>query len=221
MAASMSWSFDFILMSQRDNNIESDIVHHLFGFMQSERDHQILHNTLMTFVASSILLNAYFPKMHDKTILTLANMNIQYLTEICRLWFRNALWHSILTSLSSVSYQDIWWSQSCSASEHLHSQSVNSTSFLHDCIWEVYSTDAWKKDYFSQYWLGADEEQWNLLLLYSMNVWDHSLLWTHHMWNLCSKHWWWNLSFWLSISDWHLYALLNEKASGEIKILHC
>ena len=36
----------------------------------------------MTFVASSIMLDAYPLKMHGKTILALANMDAQHLTKI-------------------------------------------------------------------------------------------------------------------------------------------
>ena len=80
--ASMSQPFDFILASRRGNDIEPDVVHYLSRFMRAGRDLQVLCDALMTSVASSILLDAYPPKMHGKIILTLANMNAQYLTKI-------------------------------------------------------------------------------------------------------------------------------------------
>jgi len=43
--------------------------------MRFKEDRQVSRDALMTFIASSIMLNAYLPKMHDKTILVLANMN--------------------------------------------------------------------------------------------------------------------------------------------------
>ena len=121
IAASISRSFDFILTSRRGNDVESDFVHHLFRFMRSEENHQIPRDALMTFIASSIMLDAYSLKMHDKTILTSKRMNAQHLIKIRSLRFRDALWRSVSTSLSSVSYWDIWWSRSRSAAEHLHS----------------------------------------------------------------------------------------------------
>jgi len=72
---SMSRSFDFILASRRGNDVELDFVYHLFRFMRFKEDRQVSRDALMTFIASSIMLNAYLPKMHDKTILVLANMN--------------------------------------------------------------------------------------------------------------------------------------------------
>jgi len=89
--ASMSWPFDFILASRRGNDVEPDFVYHLSRFMRSKRDHQVSRDALITSVASNILLDAYSPKMHDKTILTLANMNAQHLIKICRLRFEDAL----------------------------------------------------------------------------------------------------------------------------------
>ena len=103
-AASMSQPFDFILASRRGNDIKPDVVHHLSRFMRARRDLQVLRDALMTSVASSILLDAYPPKMHGKIILTLANMNAQYLTKIYRLRSRDALRRSISASLSSVPY---------------------------------------------------------------------------------------------------------------------
>lgn len=90
-AASMSRPFDFILASRRGNNVEPDVVHHLSRFMRSGRDYQVPRDALMTFVASSILLDAYPPKMHGKIILTLANMNAQHLTKVHRLRSGDAL----------------------------------------------------------------------------------------------------------------------------------
>ena len=90
-AASMSRLFDFILASKRGNDVEPDVVHHLPRFMRSGRDHEVPRDALMTSVASSILLDAYPPKMHSKTILTLANMNAQHLTKIRRLRSGDAL----------------------------------------------------------------------------------------------------------------------------------
>lgn len=121
IAVSMSRSFDFILTSQRDNDVESDFIHHLFRFIRFEENHQISRDALMTFIASSIMLDAYFLKMHDKTILVSKKMNVQHLIKIRSLRLRDALWRSVSTSLSSVSYWDIWWSRSRSAAEHLHS----------------------------------------------------------------------------------------------------
>lgn len=78
-AVSMSRLFDFILASRRGNDVEPDFVHHLSRFMRSGEDRQVPRDVLMTFVASSIMLDAYPPKMHGKTILALANMEAQYL----------------------------------------------------------------------------------------------------------------------------------------------
>ncbi len=90
-AVSMSRPFDFILASRRGNDVEPDFVHHLSRFMRSGEDRQVPRDALMTFVASSIMLDAYPPKMHGKTILALANMDPQHLTKICSFRSRDAL----------------------------------------------------------------------------------------------------------------------------------
>jgi len=79
IAVSMSRPFDFILASQRDNDVEPDFVH------------QVSRDALMTFIASSIMLDAYSLKMHGKTILTSKKMNVQHLTKIRSLRLRDAL----------------------------------------------------------------------------------------------------------------------------------
>ncbi len=69
IAASTSRPFDFILASRRGNEVEPDFVHHLSRFLRCGEDHQVPRDALMTFIASSIMLDVYPPKMHGKTIL--------------------------------------------------------------------------------------------------------------------------------------------------------
>ena len=75
-AASISRPFDFLSASRRGNDVEPDFVHHLSRFMRSGVDHQAPRDALMTFVASSIMLDAYPPKMHGKTILARATKRL-------------------------------------------------------------------------------------------------------------------------------------------------
>ena len=90
-AASTSLPFDFILASRRGNGVEPDFAQHLSRFMGSGENRHIPRDALMTFIASSIMLDAYPPKMHGKTTLALANMNAPYLTETRSLRSRAAL----------------------------------------------------------------------------------------------------------------------------------
>ena len=116
----MNWSFNFILTSRKDNDVESNFIHHLFKFMRFDENYQIFRDTLMIFITSNVMLNAYSSKMHDKTILILTNTNAQHLIKIRKLRFENALWHLILTFLSSVFYWNIWRSRFHLEAEHSH-----------------------------------------------------------------------------------------------------
>jgi len=75
-AASTSRPFDFTLASRRGNEVEPDFIHHLSRFMRCGEDHQDPRDALMNFTASSIMLGAYPPKMHGKTILAPVKMAI-------------------------------------------------------------------------------------------------------------------------------------------------
>ena len=59
--------------------------------MRFDENYQIFRDTLMIFITSNVMLNAYSSKMHDKTILILTNTNAQHLIKIRKLRFENAL----------------------------------------------------------------------------------------------------------------------------------
>ena len=65
-ATSLIRSFDFVLASRRGNEVQSDFEHHLTRFLELESKHKTSQDALMTFVASSILLDVYSSKMHGK-----------------------------------------------------------------------------------------------------------------------------------------------------------
>ena len=65
-AASLSRPFDFVLSSRRGNEVQPDFEHHLSRFLRLGVKHETPQNSLMTFVASSVILDAYPPKMHGK-----------------------------------------------------------------------------------------------------------------------------------------------------------
>ena len=150
-AVSINRSFNFILTNRKNNHVESDFDYYLFRFMPCEKNYQIFYNALIIFITSSIMLNAYFSKMHNKTILILTNTNVQHLIKIRRLRYENDLWCSILTFLFSIFYWNIWWSQFCLTSKHLHSQSIDSISFFHDRIQKVTISNALKENDLSWY----------------------------------------------------------------------
>lgn len=68
-ATSLSQSFNFMLFSQWGNEVQSDFEHHLFKFLHLEVKHETSQNSLMIFVTSSLILNMYSLKMHDKILL--------------------------------------------------------------------------------------------------------------------------------------------------------
>jgi len=65
-AASLNQPFDFVLASRRGNEVQPDFEHHLTRFLELGLKHKASQDALITFVASSILLDAYSPKMHSK-----------------------------------------------------------------------------------------------------------------------------------------------------------
>ena len=65
-AATLIQSFNFVLASRRGNEVQSDFEHHLTRFLEIGLKHKTDQDVLMIFVASSILLDAYSSKMHDK-----------------------------------------------------------------------------------------------------------------------------------------------------------
>ncbi len=65
-ATSLNQPFDFVLASRRGNEVQPDFEHHITRFLELGLKHKASQDTLMTFVASGILLDAYSPKMHGK-----------------------------------------------------------------------------------------------------------------------------------------------------------
>ena len=65
-AASCSRPFNFIVASRRDHKVPPDFSDHLSRFLRLGESHQTPQDALMTFIALSILLDAYPPKMHGK-----------------------------------------------------------------------------------------------------------------------------------------------------------
>lgn len=65
-ASSILRPFDFITASRLGNEVDVDHASHLTTFLRLGKHHQIADDTVAAFVASSMLLDAYPPKMHSK-----------------------------------------------------------------------------------------------------------------------------------------------------------
>ncbi len=65
--ASILQSFNFVITSRENNEVESDHIDHVISFLRLETRYKLSYDALTNFIASSILLNAYPSKMHSKT----------------------------------------------------------------------------------------------------------------------------------------------------------
>ncbi|KAL9127044.1 MAG: hypothetical protein Q9217_004008 [Psora testacea] len=65
-ASSILRPFDFVLASRLGNEVGPDHVDHLTSFLRLGTDCGLSNDTIASFIASTILLDAYPPKMHRK-----------------------------------------------------------------------------------------------------------------------------------------------------------
>ncbi len=59
-------SFNFVIASQENNEVESDHINHIISFLRLEIRYKLSYDILTSFIASSILLDVYSSKMHSK-----------------------------------------------------------------------------------------------------------------------------------------------------------
>lgn len=59
-------SFNFVITSRENNEVESDHIDHVISFLRLETRYKLSYDVLMSFIASSILLDVYSSKMHSK-----------------------------------------------------------------------------------------------------------------------------------------------------------
>ena len=67
MARSITEPFDFIQSTRIDNEVSSDFQGHLSNFLTSGKDCYLSYDSLVSFIASSILMDAYPPRMHSES----------------------------------------------------------------------------------------------------------------------------------------------------------
>ncbi len=63
-AASILRPFNFVTASRLGNEVSLDHADHLLSFYRLRMDHGLSYDTIGRFVASTILLDAYPPKIH-------------------------------------------------------------------------------------------------------------------------------------------------------------
>jgi hypothetical protein len=63
-AATISKKFNFIAATRIGNEIRSDYPYHLQNFLTQAINSGIPADTMVSFIASSILMDAYPPRMH-------------------------------------------------------------------------------------------------------------------------------------------------------------
>ncbi len=68
VAHTITEPFDFIQSSRIDNEIYDDYRDHLISFLRTGKDFFLSYERLTSFIASTILMDAYPPKMHSKSI---------------------------------------------------------------------------------------------------------------------------------------------------------
>ncbi|MCJ1231936.1 hypothetical protein MMC12_008615 [Toensbergia leucococca] len=100
-AASIVQPFDFILASRQNNAVGSDYQDHLTSFLRLGTKHKISYDVMMGFIASTILLDAYPPLMHSKTVLlNLLNHKLNEILEFgSELYYETIYHHSCSKSL--------------------------------------------------------------------------------------------------------------------------
>ena len=67
-AASLLRPFDFVIASRQNNEIRPDHAEHLTTFLKLGTESGLSWDAMTGFIASSILLDAYPPRMHSKTV---------------------------------------------------------------------------------------------------------------------------------------------------------
>ena len=65
---SLTEPFDFIASTRKDNEIDSNYTNHIATFVALANQHFAPYQSLVTFLASSILMDAFPPGMHSKTV---------------------------------------------------------------------------------------------------------------------------------------------------------
>lgn len=75
-AASINQPFDFISTTRRGNEILPDFVGHVSRFLKLGEIHKVPRQALMKFIASTIMLDAYPPRMHGKTFHNKGNQEL-------------------------------------------------------------------------------------------------------------------------------------------------
>jgi len=68
IVATPNQPFDFVLASRRDNKVQADLEQHLSRFLQLGLKNNAVQESLVIMIASTIILDAYPPKMHGKLI---------------------------------------------------------------------------------------------------------------------------------------------------------
>jgi len=66
-ATSFLRPFDFVLASRQNNEVGSDHADHLTTFLRLGTQAELSWDVITNYIASSILLNAYPPRMHSQT----------------------------------------------------------------------------------------------------------------------------------------------------------
>ena len=66
IAVSVTNSFNFVKQSRFANEVQDSYQNYLVTFTKLAKDYFLLYQSLVSFIASSILLNAYPPRIHSE-----------------------------------------------------------------------------------------------------------------------------------------------------------
>ena len=68
VAHSINETFDFVTSARMHNNIRGDYTSHLTNFITLSNEYFVAYQSLTSFLASSILMDAYPPNMHSESV---------------------------------------------------------------------------------------------------------------------------------------------------------
>lgn len=104
IAHSITEPFDFIASTRQANEVTNNYAEHFKSFVSLGTEYFVAYQSLVSFIASAIMMDAYPPRMHSKlTDPTLKRIQSNYLAEFDpRLVFRRLYKAHCLTALSSV-----------------------------------------------------------------------------------------------------------------------
>ncbi|KAL2810503.1 hypothetical protein BDW59DRAFT_168126 [Aspergillus cavernicola] len=110
-ARSTCHPFNFITASRIHNEVGSDYLEHLGTFLQLARHHKTEYNSVALLIASSIIMDAYPPRMHREfpsSFQAMANVLVFPIEHVF-----NLLYHDVCYKVLALSYNELFARHLC------------------------------------------------------------------------------------------------------------